>query len=87
MAEKEYKPEPPKPLKETAILRQKLKVLRYNINTILGQVDEMEKDLDNVEERYKKILAQPIPEEPPQVPTITRPKDELDAAFDALLDG
>ena len=78
MAEKEYKPEPPKPLKETAILRQKLKVLRYNINTILGQVDEMEKDIDNVEERYRKILAQPILEEQPQVPTITRPKDELD---------
>jgi flagellar motility protein MotE (MotC chaperone) len=86
MAEKEYKPEPPKPLKETAVLRQKLKVLRYNINTLLGQVDEMEKDIDNVEERYKKILAQPIQEVPP-VPTITRPKDELDAAFDALLDG
>jgi len=86
MAEKEYKPEPPKPLKETAVLRQKLKVLRYNINTLLGQVDEMEKDIDNVEERYKKILTQPIPEVPP-VPTITRPKDELDAAFDALLDG
>jgi len=86
MAKKEYKPEPPKPLKETAVLRQKLKVLRYNINTILGQVDEMEKDLDNVEERYRKILLQPISEVPP-VPTITRPKDELDAAFDALLDG
>lgn len=86
MTEKEYKPEPPKPLKETAILRQKLKVLRYNINTILSQVDEMEKDIDNVEERYKKILAQSIPE-PPSIPTITRPKDELDAAFDALLDG
>ena len=86
MAEKEYKPEPPNPLNETAVLRQKLKVLRYNINTLLGQVDEMEKDINNVEERYKKILAQPVPEVPP-VPTITRPKDELDAAFDALLDG
>ena len=80
--EKEFKPEPPKPLKETAVLRYKLDIIRSNIKTILDQIDDMEKSIDDVEEHYKKILEHPVPIE---TTPASASKDEVDDAVDALL--
>jgi hypothetical protein len=72
----EYKPEPPKPLKETAILRKSIDTLKDNINFVLGQLDTLKEQVDKMEEHFKEVLANPAP---------PAEKSEIDTALDDLL--
>lgn len=78
---KKYKPEPPKPLKETAIIRHKIDVIKANIETVLEQVKGMRDEVDKLEEHYKEVLSNPVKPEPPP----ESGSDEVDAAFDELM--
>jgi hypothetical protein len=87
MAEKEYKPEPPKPPKDTAVLRFKLDIIERNIKTVLEQVQDMRKSIDQFEEHYKQVLEHPAETEPMPALPPSEHKDEVDDAVDALLNG
>lgn len=79
---KKYKPEPPKPLKDTELLRYKLDVIRANAEAVIEQIDSMKEDIDSMEARYKSILEEhPVVKPEP----VVRHGDELDQAFDELL--
>lgn len=79
---KEYKPEPPKPLKYTEILRYRLDVIRNNVEEIIKRLDSIKEDIDSMEARYKAILEEhPVVKPKP----VVRHGDELDQAFDDLL--
>lgn len=79
---KEYKPEPPKPLKDTELLRYKLDIIRANAESVIKQIDSMKEDIDSMEARYKAILeGHPIVKPEP----VVIHGDELDKAFDDLL--
>lgn len=81
--EKEFKPEPPRPPKDTAVLRFKLDIIEQNIKTVLEQVQDMRKSIDQFEEHYKQALEHPAETEPS--PPVSAHKDEVDDAVDALL--
>ena len=83
--EKEYKPEPPRPPKDTAVLRFKLDIIEQNIKTVLEQVQDMRKSIDQFEQHYKQVLEHPTETEPLPPPPASAPKDEVDDAVDALL--
>lgn len=85
--EKEYKPEPPRPPKDTAVLKFKLDIIEQNIKTVLEQVQDMRKSIAQFEEHYKQALEHPAGTEPspPSPPPVSAPKDEVDDAVDALL--
>ena len=83
--EKEYKPEPPRPPKDTAVLKFKLDIIEQNIKTVLEQVQDMRNSIDKFEEHYRQVLERP--EETGQQRSGSAPasKDEVDDAVDALL--
>lgn len=83
--EKEYKPEPPRPLKEAAVLRFKLDIIEQNVKTVLEQVQDMRKSIDRFEEHYKQVLEHPTETDPLPPPPASASKDEVDDAVDALL--
>ena len=83
--EKEYKPEPPRPPKDTAVLKFKLDIIEQNIKTVLEQVQDMRNSIDKFEEHYRQVLERP--DETGQQRSGSAPafKDEVDDAVDALL--
>ena len=83
--EKEYKPEPPRPSKDTAVLRFILDIIEQNIKTVLEQVQDMRKSIDQFEEHYKQVLEHPTETESLPPPPASASKDEVDDAVDALL--
>ena len=83
--EKEYKPEPPRPLKETAVLRVKLDIIEQNIKTVLEQVQDMRNSIDKFEEHYRQVLERPDETGQQRSVSAPAPKDEVDDAVDALL--
>ena len=83
--EKEYKPEPPRPLKEAAVLRFKLDIIEQNIKTVLEQVQDMRNSIDKFEERYRQVLERPEETGQPSPGSISASKDEVDDMFAELL--
>ena len=83
--EKEYKPEPPRPLKETAVLRFKLDIIEQNVKTVLEQVQDMRNSIDKFEERYRQVLERPEETGQPSLGPTSAPKDEVDDMFAELL--
>lgn len=83
--EKEYKPEPPRPLKEATVLRFKLDIIEQNVKTVLEQVQDMRNSIDKFEERYRQVLERPEETGQPSPGSVPAPKDEVDDAVDALL--
>lgn len=83
--EKEYKPEPPRPLKEAAVLRFKLDIIEQNIKTVLEQVQDMRNSIDKFEEHYRQVLERSEEAGQPSLGSASTPKDEVDDAVDALL--
>lgn len=83
--EKEYKPEPPRPPKDTAVLRFKLDIIEQNIKTVLDQVQDMRNSIDKFEEHYRQVLERPEETGQPSPGSAPASKDEVDDAVDALL--
>ena len=83
--EKEYKPEPPRPPKDTAVLRFKLDIIEQNVKTVLDQVQDMRKSIDQFEEHYKQALERPAETGQPISGSAPAPKDEVDDMFAELL--
>ena len=83
--EKEYKPEPPRPLKGTAVLRFKLDIIEQNVKTVLEQVQDMRNSIDKFEEHYRQVLEHPEETGQTSPGSAPAPKDEVDDAVDALL--
>lgn len=83
--EKEYKPEPPRPPKDTAVLKFKLDIIEQNIKTVLEQVQDMRNSIDKFEEHYRQVLERPEETGQPSPGSASAPKDEVDDAVDALL--
>lgn len=83
--EKEYKPEPPRPLKEATVLRFKLDIIEQNVKTVLEQVQDMRNSIDKFEERYRQVLERPEETGQPSPGSAPAHKDEVDDAVDALL--
>ena len=83
--EKEYKPEPPRPPKDTAVLRFKLDIIEQNIKTVLEQVQDMRNSIDKFEERYRQVLERPEKTGQPSPGSTSAPKDEVDDMFAELL--
>lgn len=83
--EKEYKPEPPRPLKEAAVLRFKLDIIEQNIKTVLEQVQDMRNSIDKFEEHYRQVLERPEEAGQPSLGSASAPKDEVDDMFAELL--
>ena len=83
--EKEYKPEPPRPPKDTAVLRFKLDIIEQNIKTVLEQVQDMRNSIDKFEEHYKQVLEHPTETGRPISGSAPAPKDEVDDMFAELL--
>ena len=83
--EKEYKPEPPRPPKDTAVLRFKLDIIEQNVKTVLEQVQDMRKSIDKFEEHYRQVLERPDETGQPSPGSAPASKDEVDDAVDALL--
>ena len=84
--EKEYKPEPPRPPKDTAVLKFKLDIIEQNIKTVLEQVQDMRNSIDRFEERYRQVLERPEETGHPSPGSASVPKDEVDDMFAELLD-
>ena len=83
--EKEYKPEPPRPPKDTAVLKFKLDIIEQNIKTVLEQVQDMRNSIDKFEEHYRQVLERPDETGQPSPGSAPASKDEVDDAVDALL--
>lgn len=83
--EKEYKPEPPRPLKEAAVLRFKLNIIEQNVKTVLEQVQDMRNSIDKFEERYRQVLERQEETGQPSPGPTSAPKDEVDDMFAELL--
>lgn len=83
--EKEYKPEPPRPPKDTAVLRFKLDIIEQNIKTVLEQVQDMRNSIDKFEEHYRQVLERPDETGQQRSGSAPASKDEVDDAVDALL--
>lgn len=83
--EKEYKPEPPRPPKDTAVLRFKLDIIEQNVKTVLEQVQDMRNSIDKFEEHYRQVLERPEETGQPHPGSAAASKDEVDDAVDALL--
>ena len=83
--EKEYKSEPPRPLKEVAVLRFKLDIIEQNVKTVLEQVQDMRNSIDKFEERYRQVLERPEETGQPSLGPTSAPKDEVDDMFAELL--
>lgn len=83
--EKEYKPEPPRPSKDTAVLKFKLDIIEQNIKTVLEQVQDMRNSIDKFEERYRQVLERPAETGQPNSGPAPAPKDEVDDMFAELL--
>ncbi len=83
--EKEYKPEPPRPPKDTAVLRFKLDIIEQNVKTVLEQVQDMRNSIDKFEEHYRQVLERPEETGQPSPGSAPASKDEVDDAVDALL--
>ena len=83
--EKEYKPEPPRPLKEVAVLRFKLDIIEQNVKTVLEQVQDMRNSIDKFEERYRQVLERSEETGQPSPGSTSAPKDEVDDMFAELL--
>ena len=83
--EKEYKPEPPRPPKDTAVLRFKLDIIEQNVKTVLEQVQDMRNSIDKFEEHYRQVLERPDETGQPSPGSAPASKDEVDDAVDALL--
>lgn len=83
--EKEYKPEPSRPLKEAAVLRFKLDIIEQNVKTVLEQVQDMRNSIDKFEERYRQVRERPEETGRPSPGPASAPKDEVDDMFAELL--
>ena len=83
--EKEYKPEPPRPPKDTAVLRFKLDIIEQNVKTVLDQVQDMRNSIDKFEEHYRQVLERPDETGQQRSGSAHASKDEVDDAVDALL--
>ena len=83
--EKEYKPEPPRPPKDTAVLRFKLDIIEQNVKTVLEQVQDMRNSIDKFEEHYKQALGRLSETGQPHSGQASAPKDEVDDMFAELL--
>lgn len=83
--EKEYKPEPSRPPKDTAVLKFKLDIIEQNVKTVLEQVQDMRNSIDRFEEHYRQALECPAETGQPISDPAPAPKDEVDDAVDALL--
>lgn len=83
--EKEYKPEPPRPPKDTAVLRFKLDIIEQNVKTVLKQVQDMRNSIDKFEEHYRQVLERPEETGQPSPGSAPAPKDEVDDMFAELL--
>ena len=83
--EKEYKPEPPRPPKDTAVLKFKLDIIEQNIKTVLEQVQDMRNSIDKFEEHYRQVLERPDETRQQRSGSAPASKDEVDDAVDALL--
>lgn len=83
--EKEYKPEPPRPLKDTAVLRFKLDIIEQNVKTVLDQIQDMRNSIDTFEEHYRQVLERPEETGQPRPGSASVPKDEVDDMFAELL--
>lgn len=83
--EKEYKPEPPRPLKEATVLRFKLDIIEQNVKTVLEQVQDMRNSIDKFEERYRQVLERPEETGQPSPGPASAPRDEVDDMFAELL--
>ena len=83
--EKEYKPEPPRPPKDTAVLKFKLDIIEQNIKTVLEQVQDMRNSIDKFEEHYRQVLERPDETGQQRSGSASASKDEVDDAVDALL--
>lgn len=83
--EKEYKPEPPRPPKDTAVLKFKLDIIEQNIKTVLEQVQDMRNSIDKFEEHYRQVLERPDETGQQRSGSAPASKDEVDDAVDALL--
>ena len=83
--EKEYKSEPPRPLKEAAVLRFKLDIIEQNVKTVLEQVQDMRNSIDKFEERYRQVLERPEETGQPSPGSASASKDEVDDMFAELL--
>ena len=83
--EKEYKPEPPRPPKDTAVLRFKLDIIEQNVKTVLEQVQDMRNSIDKFEKHYRQVLERPEETGQPSLGSAPASKDEVDDAVDALL--
>lgn len=84
--EKEYKPEPPRPPKDTAVLKFKLDIIEQNIKTVLEQVQDMRNSIDKFEEHYRQVLERQPETGRPNSGSAPAPKDEVDDMFAELLD-
>lgn len=83
--EKEYKPEPPRPPKDTAVLRFKLDIIEQNVKTVLEQIQDMRNSIDKFEERYRQVRERPEETGQPSPGPASAPKDEVDDMFAELL--
>ena len=83
--EKEYKPEPPRPPKDTAVLRFKLDIIEQNVKTVLDQVQDMRNSIDRFEEHYRQALERPAETEQQRPDPAPAHKDEVDDMFAELL--
>ena len=83
--EKEYKPEPPRPPKDTAVLKFKLDIIEQNIKTVLEQVQDMRNSIDKFEEHYRQVLERPEETGQPGLGSAPASKDEVDDMFAELL--
>lgn len=83
--EKEYKPEPSRPPKDTAVLKFKLDIIEQNIKTVLEQVQDMRNSIDKFEEHYRQVLERPDETGQQRSGSAPASKDEVDDAVNALL--
>ena len=83
--EKEYKPEPPRPPKDTAVLRFKLDIIEQNVKTVLDQIQDMRNSIDMFEEHYRQVLERQPETGRPSPGPASAPKDEVDDMFAELL--
>ena len=83
--EKEYKPEPPRPPKDTAVLRFKLDIIEQNVKTVLDQIQDMRNSIDMFEEHYSQALERQPETGRPNSGPASAPKDEVDDMFAELL--
>ena len=83
--EKEYKPEPPRPPKDTAVLRFKLDIIEQNVKTVLEQVQDMRNSIDKFEEHYRQVLERQPETGQSRPGSASASKDEVDDMFAELL--